>query len=488
MLLSESASAQLTLTSTTGTIANPVYHYDIDLTDTGTTNIGTFWFAWVPGQDFLPTAPLTESSPAGWASALTGSNNQLDGTAIQWIASSNAVTPGHSLGGFDFTSTDSPTMLAGKSPSHPTSNVLTTTVYSGAPFSDAGFQLTVSPATAALAQTTTTLTTSADSIQSGDSVTLTASVAAANPGGVTPTGSVTFSQGSNVLGTSQVNGGTAVFSTSSLSSGSDSVTATYGGDATYAPSASAPLVETVAAPVTLVTTIAKSTLPPALVAGSAAAGTVTVDLTNSTASTAKGKVTVELFASTDGSIDGSAVELARSVRAVNVKPTGTMAEALPVRIGAATLPASSYALIARVIDASGNNDDSAPGPTVTVAAPFVAVSETFERSTIPTTASAGSKTRALAILRITNNGNVTTSGTTTAALFASLNGAVDGTATQINAVTQHLRIRPGKSVLVTIPLKRIPAIAAGAYAVLAQVIDPNGAVSVASAGILNVTA
>ena len=39
--MSESASAQLNLTSTTGTMANLVYHYDITVTDTGTTNIGT---------------------------------------------------------------------------------------------------------------------------------------------------------------------------------------------------------------------------------------------------------------------------------------------------------------------------------------------------------------------------------------------------------------------------------------------------------------
>src|SRR5258706_13895128 len=60
-LLSESASAQLALLSTTGTPANPVFNYELTLTNTGTTNLGTFWLAWVPGADLLPMTPTAES-------------------------------------------------------------------------------------------------------------------------------------------------------------------------------------------------------------------------------------------------------------------------------------------------------------------------------------------------------------------------------------------------------------------------------------------
>src|SRR4051812_29291860 len=74
-LLSESASAQLNLVSTTGTQANPVFHYDITVTDTGTTNIGTFWFSWVREVFFPPPVPTAVSSPAGWSASLTGSGN-----------------------------------------------------------------------------------------------------------------------------------------------------------------------------------------------------------------------------------------------------------------------------------------------------------------------------------------------------------------------------------------------------------------------------
>src|SRR4051794_24454875 len=145
-LLSESASAQLNLMSSTGTEANPVFRYDITVTDTGTTNIGTFWFSWVPEIDFLPSVPTAVSSPTGWSASITGSGNALDGSAIEWIAASNKITPGQSLSGFSFTSTDSPAALAANSPAHPAFKVLTAFVYAGGPLTDPGAQLAVSPA------------------------------------------------------------------------------------------------------------------------------------------------------------------------------------------------------------------------------------------------------------------------------------------------------------------------------------------------------
>jgi hypothetical protein len=143
------ATAQLKLLSTAGTAQSPVYHYDITLTDTGTTNIGSFWFAWVPGADFLDSTPSAATSPAGWGNPGGAPNiiaaSSFDGASIQWIAGSNIITPGHSLSGFDFTTTDSPAALAGFSTTHPTSHAMTSFVYSGGLFSDLGFQFTVSP-------------------------------------------------------------------------------------------------------------------------------------------------------------------------------------------------------------------------------------------------------------------------------------------------------------------------------------------------------
>jgi hypothetical protein len=493
-MLSESASAQLTLTTTTGTTANPVYHYDITVKDTGTTAIGTFWFSWIfsPAEDFLPTAPLSESSPTGWAAALTGSNNSSDGTAIQWVATTNKIQPGATLGGFDFTSSDSPAVLAGTSPSHPASQILTSFVYAGAPLSDAGFQFIVAPAASTgQAATTTTLMTSNPSIQSGASVTLTATVAPVTPGGATPTGTVSFSQNGTAIGSAPVQSdGTAALPTTSLAAGTDTLTATYSGDSTYAGSTSTSVSETVtASPVStaLVPTITKSTLPAALVASIATPGVVIMGVNNPTANTVKGKVTAELFASTDGAIDGSSIELAQSPRMVNLHTGKSAAFVLPTRIPAGKLTPGSYTLLARIVDASGNNSDATSGPALTVAAPFVSLSETFTKVTIPASAPAGAKSRAFATLLITNNGNITTPGTTTAALFAPLSGVVDGNATLINSLTRALRIRAGKSMSLVIPMKMVPAIAVGTYTILAQVTDPNGLLSTAIAGTLQIT-
>jgi hypothetical protein len=136
----EAATANLSLLSTGGTSANPVFNYSLTLDNTGTTNIGTFWYAWVPGEDFLPSVPSNVTAPAGWHIAITGAGNSLDGSAIQFEGNSNFVAPGGSLGGFDFSSPDTLAALAGSSPSHPSVPAQTFTTYTGGTaFSGAAF-------------------------------------------------------------------------------------------------------------------------------------------------------------------------------------------------------------------------------------------------------------------------------------------------------------------------------------------------------------
>lgn len=80
--------------------------------------------------------------------------------------------------------------------------------------------------------TTTTLSNTPNPSTYGQSVTLTTSVSAVDSGAGTPAGSVTFSDGSTVLGTATVDGsGHATFSTSTLSVGTHSLSATFNGNA-----------------------------------------------------------------------------------------------------------------------------------------------------------------------------------------------------------------------------------------------------------------
>jgi hypothetical protein len=72
---------------------------------------------------------------------------------------------------------------------------------------------------------------------SGQSVVFTATVA--STAGGTPTGTVTFLDGTTALGVGTLNGsGVATFTTSSLAAGSHSIMSTYGGSSNYSSSAS----------------------------------------------------------------------------------------------------------------------------------------------------------------------------------------------------------------------------------------------------------
>jgi uncharacterized repeat protein (TIGR03803 family) len=94
------------------------------------------------------------------------------------------------------------------------------------------------------AQTTTALSSSLNPSHYGQPVTFTAK-AMAKSGGGTPTGNVTFYDGTTTLGTQPLSGGTAQFSTSTLTGGSHSITAAYGGDSTFQGSTSSPLSQTI---------------------------------------------------------------------------------------------------------------------------------------------------------------------------------------------------------------------------------------------------
>jgi hypothetical protein len=89
----------------------------------------------------------------------------------------------------------------------------------------------------------------------GQTVTFTITVAAVMPGLPAPGGTVTIFEGSTSLGHATLNGGRATIMTSALTLGTDSIIATYGGDANFAQDSSSPFSVTVN-PVLTVTSIA----------------------------------------------------------------------------------------------------------------------------------------------------------------------------------------------------------------------------------------
>lgn len=119
-----------------------------------------------------------------------------------------------------------------------------TAVYGG----DANFASSTSPVLQQVvgkAATTTTITSSSNQVTVGQATTF-AATTVSSMGNTPPNGEVvTFKNGGTTLGTASLVGGNATFTTSSLAVGSDSITATYAGDATLNPSTSKAAVEVV---------------------------------------------------------------------------------------------------------------------------------------------------------------------------------------------------------------------------------------------------
>ena len=97
---------------------------------------------------------------------------------------------------------------------------------------------------AALTSTTTTISSSLNPSTYGQSVIFMATVTSSQ--GTPPDGeTVTFLQGTTQLGTGSLSGGSATFTTSSLTGGTDQIKASYGGDSTFGSSKSRPVAQVV---------------------------------------------------------------------------------------------------------------------------------------------------------------------------------------------------------------------------------------------------
>lgn len=137
----ESASATISVDSLTG----PTYNYTITLTNTGDTNIGTFWYAWVdsPEYDFLQSMPTVTGSPNGWIAPVIGTGGGYDGYSIEWYnISGSPIAPGGSAT-FMFSSPDSPSVLSGDEGTYynyyaSPLPMQTSFIYQGFPQTDAG--------------------------------------------------------------------------------------------------------------------------------------------------------------------------------------------------------------------------------------------------------------------------------------------------------------------------------------------------------------
>src|SRR5439155_368588 len=198
-----------------------------------------------------PTATL----PGTTTGVVSSINPSVSGQPVTFTATVKAKTSGAGTPTGTVTFRDGPTTLGtGTLNASGHATFVTSTLAVGAhPITasyggDATFSGSTSSTltqTVKKASTTTLVSSSANPSVSGQSVTFTATVTANSPGAGTPTGTVTFKDGSTTLTTCGMHSPSqapASSSTPSLSSGSHS---TYGGSSTFNPSTSPTITQTV---------------------------------------------------------------------------------------------------------------------------------------------------------------------------------------------------------------------------------------------------
>jgi hypothetical protein len=145
LLASPAFAGNIDASATISSVADGAnFDYTINLTNTsgaGGDPIATFWFSWVPGADFMNTAPISVTNPSGWKDVVTNGGTS-DGFAIQFdsTTAANDLAPGASAT-FSFVSATTPAELAGTSPFHAGDQELISFVYSQGPLQGDGQQI-----------------------------------------------------------------------------------------------------------------------------------------------------------------------------------------------------------------------------------------------------------------------------------------------------------------------------------------------------------
>jgi uncharacterized protein YjdB len=213
------------------------------VTITGLTNGTAYQFVVTPKNDTAPlspsdpSAPVTPkaSTPAPIIPATASMNLTASATSLQLgqsLTLTASLTPTSATGSISFK--DGTTILGTGTLANGTVSLSTsalaigahniTAIYAGdtntSSATSSAQSVTITQSTSAL-----TLAASANSLQLGQSLTLTASLSPTSA-----TGSITFKDGATVLGTGPLANGTASLSTSALTIGAHSITAIYAGD------------------------------------------------------------------------------------------------------------------------------------------------------------------------------------------------------------------------------------------------------------------
>ena len=249
--------------------------------------------------------------------------------------------------------------------------------------------------------TSTSLTTSTNSVTTGQPVTFTVQVTSPE-GNSPPGGSVTFLDGSTTLATESLNSnGVATYTTSSLAAGVHSITASYQGNSTFATSTSSAVTVTVSAPALVNTTTSLTATPNSITSGSTVMFSATVAPASGTVTPAG---TVTFF-------DGS-TQLG----------TGTLNSSGVAALSTSSLPVGTQAITAAY---EGSSSFAASTSSVVNVIVSAAVAPSFTLSGTAVSIAPGATTGNTSTVSVTPSGGFTGSVALTAALATSPTGATN---------------------------------------------------------------
>jgi hypothetical protein len=72
------------------------FNYTLALNNwsTSKSGIGTFWHAWVPGEDFVAASPISVTPPSGWTDTITHAGDRSGSLIVNYPPPSGSVSRG----------------------------------------------------------------------------------------------------------------------------------------------------------------------------------------------------------------------------------------------------------------------------------------------------------------------------------------------------------------------------------------------------------
>jgi hypothetical protein len=265
------------------------------------------------------------------------------------------------------------------------------------------------------AASTTALSASATSITVGQSVTLTATVTGPSGNTTVPTGTVTFKNGTTTLGTGTLSAGVASDATTTLPTGSDSITAVYAGDTNFTGSTSNAVTVTVsAAPVPSFALTNSGNI--SITAGVTSGNTSTITATPSNGFTGAVNLTCAVAGPTGAT---SPATCSFTSSAVTITGAAAMTDTLTVAT-TSTTTAGAY-----TVTVTGISGTITKTTTVTVTVTAVPASFALTNGGAITISAPGGTSGNTSTITVTPSGGFTGNVALTAALTTSPAGASD---------------------------------------------------------------